>query len=98
MGDLYDPNNESIYLQYLDANNLYGWAMSRPLPASGFKWVNMKPNEMNELANRVNKGYLLDVNIRYPEELHDSHNDLPFRCQRTKINRVEKLTPILYNK
>ena len=41
----YDDNKESLYIQYLDANNLYGWAMSQKLPVNGFKWVN---NEINE--------------------------------------------------
>ena len=41
----YDKNRESSYIQYLDANNLYGWAMSQKLPVNGFKWVN---NEINE--------------------------------------------------
>ena len=46
MGDLYDPNKKYTHLQYLDANNLYGWAMSQPLPMSEFKWVDIKPNEI----------------------------------------------------
>ena len=36
----YDENKESSYIQYLDANNLYGWAMSQKLPKNGFKWIN----------------------------------------------------------
>ena len=50
MGDLYDPNKESSYLQYLDANNLYGWAMSQLLPTSKFKWVEIDPNQISDLA------------------------------------------------
>ena len=37
MGDRFNPNEDTTYLQYLDANNLYGWAMSQPLPTGGFK-------------------------------------------------------------
>ena len=44
MGDKYDSTKPSKYITYLDANNLYGWAMSKPLPTHGFKW--MKPNEL----------------------------------------------------
>ena len=66
------------YLQYLDANNLYEWAMSQPLPMGGFRWVEVKPNEIGKLVKRKDKGYLLEVDVRYPMELHDSHNDLPF--------------------
>ena len=47
---------------------------------------------------RCDKGYLLEVDAKYPKELHDSHNDLPFMCERMKVNRVEKLVPNLYDK
>ena len=60
MGDQYDPSQESSYLQYLDANNLYGWAMSQPLPTGRFKWANIKPNEIHKLAKCKDKGYLLE--------------------------------------
>ena len=78
MGDRFNPKSESIYLQCLDANNLYGWAMSQSLPAGGFKWVDVNPNEISELATRTDKGYVLEVDVSYPKDLHDSHNDLPF--------------------
>ena len=42
--DNYNPSNPSLYIQYLNANNLYGWAVSPPLPTGGFKWVNVNPN------------------------------------------------------
>ena len=42
MGYEYDRSRKTEYLQYLDANNLYGWAMSQPLPTAGFKWVEMR--------------------------------------------------------
>ena len=63
MGDKFDPKSESSYLQYLDVNNLYGWAMSQPLPTGGFKWVDVNPNEISELATRTDKGYLLEVDL-----------------------------------
>ena len=50
MGDKFDLNEDATYLQYLDANNLYGWAMSQPPPAGGFRWVDIEPNEISELA------------------------------------------------
>ena len=98
MGDRFNPKSESSYLQYLDTNNLYGWAMSQPLPTGGFKWVDVNPNEISELATRTDKGYVLEVDISYPKELHNSHNDLPFMCERMEINGVEKLVPILRDK
>ena len=105
MGDLYDPNKESSYLQYLDADNLYGWAMSQPLPATKFKWVDIKPSQgeaaqaqISALAASKIKGYLLEVDVKYPTDLHDSHNDLAFVCDKMKINKVEKLVPNLRDK
>ena len=113
MGDLYDPNKGSSYIQYLDTNNLYGWAMSQPLPTSKFKWVDIgskgsfgsgatvwpvKPSQISTLTTTKIKGYLLEVDVRYPTELYDSHNDLPFMCERMEINGVEKLIPNLRDK
>ena len=95
MGYKFDPNEDTTYLQYLDANNLYGWAMSQPLPTGGFKWVDVNPNEISELVTRTDKGYLLEVDVSYPKELHNPHNDLPFMCERMEINGVEKLVPNL---
>ena len=97
-GDKFNPREESSFLQYLDANNLYGWVMSQSLPTGGFRWVSIEPNEIDKLARRTDKGYLLEVNVKYPKELHDSHNDLPFMCEKMKINGVEKLVPNLYDK
>ena len=95
LGDKFSPNEDTTYLQYLDANSLYGWAMSQPLPTGGFKWVDVNPNKISELSACEDKGYLLKVGVRYPQELHDEHNDLPFICERMEINRVEKLVPNL---
>ena len=98
MGSEYNPDAPTRYLQYLDANNLYGWAMSQPLPTRGFQWADVHPDEIGELANHSDRGYLLEVDVAYPKELHDYHNDLPFMCGRMTINGVEKLVPILYYK
>ena len=72
--------------------------MSQPLPTEEFRWVDIKPDKISKLAKRKSKGYLLEVDVRYPKELHNSHNDLPFMCERMKINGVEKLIPNLYDK
>ena len=78
-----NPDENTSFLQYLDANNLYPlgtihWAMNQPLPTGGFKWVNdVTPDEIVKLEN---KGYLLEVDVKYPKELHDLHNELPFMC------------------
>ena len=83
MGSEYDPSRPSTYLQYLDANNLYGWAVSQPLPTGGFHWVELRKDWnpktiVEELAAKKYYGYLLEVGVAYPKELHDYHNDLPF--------------------
>ena len=98
MSPKFNPNEKVNSLQYLDANNFYGWAMSQPLPTGGFKWTKVKPEEISRLAKLKNKGYLLNSDVKYPKELHDFHNDLLFMCERLKINGVEKLFPNLYDK
>ena len=81
MGEKFNLSEDPSYLQYLHANNLYGWGMSQSLPTGGFRWVTIEPNEIRELAAHPDKGYLLEVDVSYPRELHDSHNDLPFMCE-----------------
>ena len=98
MGSEFIPDKPTRYLQHLDANNLYGWAMSQILPTGRFKWVSIKPSKISQLAKRKSKGYILEVNVHYPRELHDSHNDLPFMCECMKINGVEKFISNLYEK
>ena len=91
------------YLMYLDANNLYGCAMSMKLPTHGFKWLT--GGEMEKLFNnRVIQVWektpcILEVDLEYPEPLHDKHNDYPFCPERVKCkNGVEKLIPNLRDK
>ena len=64
MGDKFHPKSESSYLQYLDVNNLYGWAISQPLPTEGFKWTDVNPNEISELATRTDKGWSILVIVK----------------------------------
>ena len=92
----YDRKEPSRYLQYLDTNNLYGWTMSQPLPTGGFKRVNIELEEVKELSVREDRGYLMEVDVLYPKELHDKHNNLPFMCGRMKISGVDKLVVDLY--
>ena len=75
----YDKNEESSYIQDLDANNLYGWAMSQKLPVNGFKWVNNEINEecIKNYDENSDKGYILEVDVKYSRKLHDLHSDLP---------------------
>ena len=93
MNEMYDKSKESTYIQYLNANNLYGWAMSKPLPTHGFEWMSE-----SELENWKSMPCLLEVDLDYPENLHDTHSDYPLAPERMIINRVEKLVPNLNNK
>ena len=77
----YDKNQKSTYLQYLDANNLYGYAMIKKLPLNGFKWSDPKKCTSKFIKNyddEKNKGYLLQVDIEYPKDFNKSHKDLPY--------------------
>ena len=98
MGSKFNPDEATNFLQHLDANNLYRWAMPQPLPTGGFPWVEVEPAEISRPAKLMSKGYLLKVNVRYPKAVQDSHNDLPFMCERLKIGGVEKLVPSLFDK
>ena len=83
----FNPNEKTSYLQYLDVNNLYGWAMSQALPTGGFKWT----KEISKIGKLKSKGCLLEVDVKYPKELHDSHNDLPFMCKKIKNQWSRKI-------
>ena len=70
MGEKFNPKEDSSFLQYLNANNLYGWVMSQPLPTGGFKLVDpsqFTPDKIVSYANCNKKGYLLEVDIKYPK-------------------------------
>ena len=98
----YDKNKESSYIQYLDANNLYGWAMSQKLPVNGFKWVKSTSKIDEKLIKNYDedsdKGYIFKVDVKYPRRLHDLHSDLPFLPKRMKIDKCKKLVCNLRNK
>ena len=90
----YDKDITSSYLAYLDANNLYGWAMCQKLPVNGFTWVETLPRFNERFIKNYNEnsdiGYFLEVDIDYPKELFNLHKDLPFLTERKKANEVEK--------
>ena len=89
----YNNNEESSYIQYLDANNLYGWAMSKKLPVNGFKWTdNNKLNEefIKDYNENDKKGYIFEVDVKYPKKLQELHSDLPFLPERMEINKCKK--------
>ena len=100
----YNKDEESSYIQYLDANNLYAWAMSKKLPVNGFKWLDInKINELNEdfLKNydeNNDKGYIFEVDVKYLKRLHELHSDLSFLSEQMEINKCKKLVCNLFNK
>ena len=78
------------YIMYLDANNLYGWAMIQHLPTGGFKWLTDKQIEtfdLNKYENNCKKGIMLEVDLEYPKELHDLHNDYPLAPEKIKVKK-----------
>ena len=93
MGESFIDTMISIYIMYLDANNLYGWAMSKPLPTHRFEWMKVDELETWELHSCI-----LEVDLEYPKNLHDLHNDYPLAPEQIVVNKVSKLIPNLGNK
>ena len=89
----YDKSQMSVYIPYLDVNNLYGWAMSEPLPMKDLRWMSE-----DELENWRSKPCILEVDLEYPKELHDLHSEYPLAPERLQINKVDKLVPNLHDK
>lgn len=93
--DDFDNSKPSEFLMYLDANNLYGWAMSEYLPHGCFRWLTI--DELNldpkSIGDDSDDGYVYEVDLEYPAHLHNSHNDLPFCAENKQIgkSKVKKL-------
>ena len=91
----YDPTQENSYVMYFDASNLYGWAMSQPLPNGEFDWLTeqeIAALDITNVADDNEEGYILKVDLHYPTELHDLYNDYPLAPERMKIS-PEMLSP-----
>lgn len=89
----YDPSKHSNYLLYLDVNNLYGKAMTEPLPYGGFEWCDVNIDVMT-VPDDSPVGYILQVDLTYPESLHDLHKDFPF-CPEHRVPPGSKLPKLL---
>ena len=98
----YNKDEEEPFLEYLDANNLYGWAMSEPLPADSFDRIKglskIDEDFIKNYDKNSDKGYILEVDVKYPKNLHDLHSDLPFVPERMKTDKYHKLVCNLYDK
>ena len=83
----YNPQEETSYIMYYNANNLYGWAMSQPLPVGKFEWCLAFPTLHQIRRWRSNRkiGYILEVDLDYPEELHDEHNAYPLAPEKQVV-------------
>src|SRR5277367_5010915 len=81
----YDESKPSIYIPYLDTNNLYGWAMKQYLPYGGFKWIKPEDFHLENVRDASEIGHILEVDLEYPKELHDLHNDYPYCPEHLEI-------------
>lgn len=101
----YDPTQPKSFIAYLDATNLYGYSMIQYLPHSKFTWLSeneIQNFDVNEVSDNSDWGYVLEVDLHYPQELHDIHNDLPF-CPESMVpplsgSKLPKLIPNLNDK
>ena len=91
----HDKDMESSHIKYLDANNLYGWAMSQKLPVNGFEQVKnlSKFDErfIKDYDENIDKEYFPEVDVEYPKILFNLHKDIPFLPERRKIKKCKKL-------
>ena len=98
----YDSTKQSTYLMYVDANNLYGYAMSKKLPVDNFKWETNLTIFTEYFIKNYNEetdiGYLLFFDVIYPENLREKHKYLPFLPEKVKRDKVTKLTCEITNK
>ena len=88
-----DVNDNENYLLYNDANNLYGWAMSEKLPISNFGWCQINVDEIRSYDTNSDIGYIVEVDLTVPKDLHNYFNDYPPAPERLEI-RDEMISPI----
>jgi RNase P subunit RPR2 len=85
----YDPSQPSKYIMYLDANNLYGFSMSEPLPVGKFKFLTEEEIvafDIYSIGEDDEVGYILDVDLDYPDDTHDIHNDYPLAPESITVS------------
>ena len=83
----YDPKTPSTFISYLDMNNLYGWVMSEYLPCGRFKWLkNIDKFDIMSISEKSLIGYFLEVDLEYPDQLHQLHNDYPLAPEKLAVS------------
>ena len=92
LGEHFDILKAISYIFMVDCNNQYGWAMSQYLPTGGFKWMDEKTlveweEFMKAQKDEQEKGYFLEVDLEYPEELHDTHDTFPCAPEHVRIEK-----------
>ncbi|KAG8182671.1 hypothetical protein JTE90_012907 [Oedothorax gibbosus] len=96
----YDAAAPNRHIMYLDANNLYGWAMSQALPVNNFEWMDdvekITTSDIASWTDDGDKGYILGVDLDYPQSLHDAHNGYPLAPKQLHLSR-EMLSPTALN-
>ena len=93
----YDKNTTSSYLTYLDANNLFGWAMSQKLPLNDFEWVEDLSQFKEDFIKSYGEDSDKEVDVEYPKNLFNLNSDLPFLPERNKIENVITLFVTLWH-
>ena len=83
----FDPLKPESYLMYLDANGLYAWAMTQPLPLNGFQWHDPNSFDLSMLGSDKGKGYILEIDCEIPEIYHDKLNVYPPAPEKMKVTK-----------
>ena len=82
----YDPKKSSKSITYLDLNNFYCWAMSEYRPSGRFKCLkNVDGFDVNSVSEKNPIGYFLKVDLEYPKELYELHNDCPLAPEKPGV-------------
>lgn len=99
----FDAERESSYIMYVDCNNLYGKSMTQHLPIRNFEWCTEQfdVDKILNIADDSETGYIFEVDLEYPDNIHDLHSDFPFCPEHLtppNSKNVKKLMLTLHNK